>query len=83
MSSKRHTRRSKCERKIKYFSAGAARAASRRFVAMGGDLLHEYPCELGGGNHWHLGHTPNRVEFAIAAKMGAHKARRKIRKATA
>jgi hypothetical protein len=83
MSSKRHIRRSKCERKIKYFSAGAARSSIKKVVAMGGDLLHEYPCELGGGRHWHLCHTPNRVEFAIAAKMGAHKARRKIRKATA
>lgn len=76
MSSKRHIRRSKCERKIRYGSPGQARAAARRYAELGGDLLNAYPCEY--GSHWHLGHAPGRVEYAIASKASAHKARRKI-----
>lgn len=76
MSSKRHLRRSKCERKLKYRTAGQARAAARRFHEMGGDLLNAFPCSF--GSHWHLGHAPNRVLYAIASKIGAHQARRKI-----
>jgi hypothetical protein len=78
MSSKRHIRRSKCERKIQYRTAGQARAAARRFCEMGGDLLNAFPCSF--GSHWHLGHAPNRIEMAVASKMAAHKARRKIEK---
>jgi hypothetical protein len=78
MSSKRHIRRKKCESKIKYRTAGQARAAARRFHELGGDLLNEYPCKY--GSHFHLGHTPNRILSAIASKMGAHQARRKIGK---
>jgi hypothetical protein len=74
MSSKRHIRKSRCERKIQYRTAGQARAAARKFCEMGGDLLNEYPCK----SHWHLGHPSNRIEMAIASKMSAHKARRKI-----
>jgi hypothetical protein len=76
MSSKRHIRRSKCERKIRYRTAGQARAAARRFYEMGGDLLNAYPCDF--GKHFHLGHAPGRVEYAIASQMSAHEARRKI-----
>jgi hypothetical protein len=45
---------------------------------MGGDLLNAFPCSF--GSHWHLGHAPSRIEMAIASKMSAHKARRKIEK---
>jgi len=76
MSSKRHLRRSRCERKIKYRTAGEARSAARKFVEMGGDQLFPYRCEY--GSHFHLGHAPYRVEVAKASKQAAFKIRQKI-----
>jgi hypothetical protein len=74
MSSKRHLRRSRCERKIKYRTAGEARAAAKEIAARHGDLMSVYPC----GSHWHLGHTPHDVNVAQAYKTAAFKIRQRI-----
>jgi hypothetical protein len=74
MSSKRHIRRSKCERKIKYRSHGEARAAAKEVLVKHGDYLNVYRC----GSHWHLGHPPHRVNVAMAYKMAERIARKKI-----
>lgn len=76
MSSKRHIRRSKCERKIKYRSAGEARRAAKVIAGRFNDHMVPYPCEF--GSHFHLGHEPGRIQFAKAAKQAAHKARKRI-----
>jgi hypothetical protein len=76
MSSKRHLRRSKCERKIKYRTAGEARAAAKVIVSRYDDHMVPYPCEF--GEHWHLGHAPHNVSAAQAYKVAEFKARKKI-----
>ena len=76
MSSKRHLRRSRCGRKIKYRSAGEARAAAREIARRYDDPMKPYPCEF--GSHWHLGHAPHRINVAEAYKKAAFKARKNI-----
>lgn len=76
MSSKRHLRRIKCERKIRYRTAAQAKSANRRFVDMGGDWLNAFPCDHCSG--WHLGHRPSRVERAIAVGAAESRIVRKI-----
>ena len=66
MSSKRHIRRLRCERKIKYHSAGEARAEAKEIAERKGDFLSVYPCEF--GSHWHTGHAPHNVNVAQAYK---------------
>jgi hypothetical protein len=74
MSSKRHLRRSKCERKIRYRSAGEARGAAKQIAERHDDYMLPYPC----GSHWHLGHASQRIEMAVAEKAAAFRARKRI-----
>jgi hypothetical protein len=76
MSSKRHLRRSQCERKVKYKSAKEARAKNLMMVKMGYESLTAYPCAF--GSHWHLGHEPQRVEEAKAVNKRTFKIRQQI-----
>lgn len=76
MSSKRHLRRSKCERKIRFPNSVAAKIRAKQLVKAGGDLLTAYPCEFCKG--WHLGHSPQRFEQAKAQKIAEFKARKRI-----
>jgi TnpA family transposase len=76
MSSKRHLRRIKCERKIRYRTAKQAMSANRRFVDMGGDWLNVFPCSHCSG--FHLGHRPARVERAKAISESESRIKRQI-----
>lgn len=81
MSSKRHLRRKKCERKIRFASAGAARDRARAIQRAGGYLLNVYPCEFCGG--WHIGHPPARVEAATADNVRDYVIRKKLNREAA
>jgi hypothetical protein len=76
MSSKRHLRRIKCERKIRYRTARQAMSANARFVEMGGDWLDAFPCGLCHG--FHLGHRPAWVERAKAISESESRIKRLI-----
>jgi len=54
VSSKRHLRRTKCERKRKFASADEANNRTQQIAARGGDLLKAYRCRFCGW--FHLGH---------------------------
>lgn len=64
MSSKRHIRRKKCERKKKFADRAAAVSAGIAVLKNGGDWLKAYKCSW--CSCWHLGHTPAHIEKAKA-----------------
>jgi hypothetical protein len=56
MSSKRHLRRTKCERKVRFLSQGEAGIRAAQIYRHGGDLMKPYQCRH--CHRWHLGHEP-------------------------
>lgn len=47
-----------CDGKLRYATAGEAKASRDRIKRTEGRFLAVYPCRLdkGAGRHWHLGH---------------------------
>lgn len=81
MSSKRHIRRKKCERKKQYADRAAAVSAGIRLVKMGGDWLRAYRCSF--CSLWHLGHTPARIERAAANGIARSRVLQKLNRVKA
>lgn len=66
MASKRRQRRIKCERKLKFPSAGVAIFNAQKMFRATGESLGIFRCKFCG--QWHLGHRPAYIERAIVER---------------